>query len=110
MIPSMSTTSRRRASRRVRSVGAGAVIAWALERAVRCRVGTRSALAQEGLAAGPVAHDEQGVLVAGIAGRVEQPWAPLRRALPDPPAVILVERGGLGVDGRGQPVPAGEEA
>ena len=55
---------------------AGAVIEWALERAVSRRVGTRPASAQEGLAAGPVADDEHRVLVAGVAGGVEQPGQP----------------------------------
>src|SRR5258705_5804317 len=50
----------------------------------------RPALAQERLAAGPVADDEEGVLVERVAGDVEQAGTPLRRAFPDPPAVVLV--------------------
>src|SRR5258706_3640149 len=50
----------------------------------------RPALAQERLAAGPVADDEEGVLIERVAGDVEQARTTLRRAFPDPPAVVLV--------------------
>src|SRR5829696_1007476 len=49
-------------------------------------------LAQERLAAGAVAHDVHGVEVARVAGGMEDPGAALRRALPGPPPVLLVER------------------
>src|SRR4026209_2179238 len=54
--------------------------------------------AQERQAARPVAHDIDGVEVARVAGDVEDPGAALRRALPGPPAIALVERRRLGGD------------
>ena len=66
---------RRRARRRLRRPGS-----------------PRRRSAQEGLAAGPVADDEHGVLLARVAGRVEQPRAARGRAFPDPPALVGVER------------------
>src|SRR3954447_21469431 len=44
----------------------------------------RTESAQERFAAGPVAHDVQGVEVPRIAGRVEDPGAAPGRALPRP--------------------------
>ena len=54
----------------------------------RGRAGRVPRSAQEGLAAGPVADDEDGVLLGRVAGRVEEARAALGRALPDPPAVV----------------------
>src|SRR5260221_5952243 len=78
-MPAASMTSRRRDAARA-SLGA------------RISSGdtVRPALAQERLAAGPVADDEEGVLVERVAGDVEQARTALRRAFPDPPAVVLV--------------------
>ena len=53
-------------------------------------------LAQERLRARPVADHVHGVLLDGIAGCVEQTRAAVRRALPDPPPLVLVERRRLG--------------
>src|SRR3954470_11681304 len=74
-----------------------------------CAVIGGSASAEEGLRAGPVADDVDGVLLAGVAGRVEEAAAALRRALPDPPAVVRVERGRLGFDGVAEPVTRADE-
>src|SRR5919112_1447493 len=76
MIPSESRISRRREAARSQVPGAP----------------IRACLAEEGLAAGPVADDVDGVQVARVAGGVEDPVAALRRAFPGPPAVLLVER------------------
>ena len=48
--------------------------------------GGRGPSAEEGLPAGPVADDEEGVLVQRVAGDVEEAGAARGRALPDPPA------------------------
>src|SRR5215208_4702866 len=88
MIPRPSTTSRRRACSR--STGSDAV--------------TATASAQERLAAGPVAHDLQRVEIARVARGMKEAGAALGRALPDPPALVHVERRGLRLDLVGQPV------
>src|SRR6185295_1174453 len=54
--------------------------------------------AQEGLAALPVADHVDGVQIARVAGRVEDPMAAGGRALPGPPPSLLVERRRLGAD------------
>src|SRR6476620_9913154 len=95
MIPSASRRRRRRAARSsspsvAPASGAGAPV----------MVGARSA--QVGLPAGAVADDEQGVLLERVAGRVEETRAALGGALPDPPALVLVERRGLGGELAGQ--------
>src|SRR5512132_3926751 len=57
--------------------------------------GTVPALPEEGLAAGPVADDVQGVEVVGIAGGVQEALASRGRAFPRPPAGVVVERRGF---------------
>src|SRR4051794_20718194 len=68
-----------------------------------------TASAEVGLRAGPVAHDVDGVLVAGVPGGVQQPAAALRGALPDPPAIVRVERRRLGADRVAEPVARADE-
>src|SRR4051794_17130309 len=80
MIPTESMRSRRRDSPIV-ITGATPIVA--------CRAAPTES-AQERLAAGPVAHDIQGVEVPGIAGRVQDPGTALGRALPRPPAIARV--------------------
>src|SRR5215213_8103534 len=56
----------------------------------------RACLAEERLAAGPVADDVDSVQVARVARGVKDPVTGLRRALPGPPPVLRVERRRLG--------------
>src|SRR5262245_36639156 len=84
MIPRPSRRSRRRAAGR----SSGAVAAGAVTRT--------AGSAEEGLRAGPVADDVDGVLLARVARGVEEAGAARGRALPDPPALDVVERRGLG--------------
>ena len=83
-IPAVSSRSCRRAARRSRVTRVGVV------NGAGPRAGAR--LAQEVLGAGPVADDVDGVLLAGVARRVEQARAARGGALVDPPALVLVER------------------
>src|SRR4051794_39838747 len=83
-IPMPSSSSRRRAARRW-GAGPGGVVTG------------DAGSAQEGLRAGPVADDVDGVLLGRVAGGVQQARTARRRALPDPPAVVVVERRGLGL-------------
>src|SRR5829696_7725469 len=76
-------------------------------RAARRSAGT--GLAEEGLRAGPVADHEDGVLLEGVARRVEQALAALRGALPDPPALVRVEGCRLGLQGVGQALAARDQ-
>src|SRR5262245_12011139 len=97
MIPAPSSISFRRADRRSRA-GASAVMARSAcggPVAPCCQV-RGVGLAQERLPAGAVADDDEGVLLARVAGDVEQPGAGLRRALPDPPAIVVVDRRRVG--------------
>src|SRR5688500_20361599 len=66
-------------------------------------------LAQEGLPAGPVADDEDCVLLGGVPGSVQENRTARRGAVPDPPAVVLVERRRLGRQCCGQPIPLRRE-
>src|SRR5688572_24784098 len=93
MIPRLSTTSWRRCAARGESF---------------IRAPDRRS-AKERLRAGPVAHDPDGVEVAGVPRRVEEARASLRRALPDPPSIVGVERGRLAGDRPGEPVAGGDE-
>src|SRR5687767_11287508 len=95
MIPRPSRTRRRRALGTSRT-GADAAV-------------TGSPSAEEGLGAGPVADDVEGVQVARVAGDVQETGATLRRALPDPPAIVLIERRRLGLDLVRQPLAEARE-
>src|SRR5215217_7056670 len=88
-MPRLSTTSRRRVCARLTEPAAGV---------------TAMASAQERLAAGPVAHDVERMEVARVARCVKEARAALRGAFPDPPALVHVERRGLGLDLVGQPI------
>src|SRR5262249_4876214 len=69
--------------------------------------GYRSVLAVERLAAGPVADDVERVEVPRVARGVEEAVAAVRGALPDPPALVRIERCRLGLEGvRAALVPA----
>src|SRR3954468_9387024 len=68
-----------------------------------------TALAQERLGARPVAHDEHRVLLDRVPRGVEQARAAGRRALPDPPAVLRVERRGLGGQRGGERLSRGDQ-
>src|SRR3954451_19908728 len=68
-----------------------------------------AASAQEGLRAGPVADDVHGVLLGRVAGGVQQARTTGGGALPDPPAVVVVERGRLGLELVGEAVALGDE-
>src|SRR4029077_10644312 len=70
-------------------------------RPIEAVIGTPGS-AQERLAAGSVADDEQGVLVDGVPGHVEETRAAGRRALPDPPPIVRVEAARLVLDRLGQ--------
>ena len=80
-MPTMSSRSCRRAARR--SEGAAGVTAQPDARQ----------LAKEGPPAGPVADDEHGMLLGGVARGMKEAGTALRWALVDPPAVVGVERG-----------------
>src|SRR4051794_34593616 len=92
MIPRPSRTSRRRDA--TSSAGPGAGVTGS---------------AQEGLGAGAVADDEQGVLVERVARNVEEPRTAGGRAFPDPPAVVRIERRRLGLEAVAEPVPLRDE-
>src|SRR5207247_6501300 len=77
-----------------------AAVGW--RRGIGSRTGTSPCSAQEGLAAGPVADDEDGVLLGRVTGRVEQSRTTLGRALPDPPAIFDIERCRLVGERRGE--------
>src|SRR3954454_4193566 len=95
-MPIPSSRSRRRAARRS-GAGPGGVVTG------------DAGSAQEGLRAGPVADDVHGVLLGRVAGGVEQARAARRRALPDPPAVVVVERRRLGLQLVGEALPLRNE-
>src|SRR3954454_19159991 len=102
-----STKSSLSSTRRSYPRAADQNVAWRSRSSTRITTDpTRSTAssAQERLRAGAVAHHEDGVLLSGVAGGVEQPGAALGRALPDPPAVVRVERGRLARQGRGEAV------
>src|SRR3954447_24159351 len=84
----MPTTSRRR-RRRLSASSVGPASA---------RGAVTETLSKEGLAANPVADDVEGVEIAGVAGRVQEASTARGRALPDPPAGVVIERGCLGPD------------
>src|SRR5688572_3302064 len=66
-------------------------------------------LPEERLRAGPVADDVDGVELCRVAGGVEQARAARGGALPDPPAVLRIERGALGRQRVGEALPSGDE-
>src|SRR5690349_24204724 len=111
------STSEKPASRAARPKTSANPIAEAAipaeSRRSRLRAARRSALmpasAEERLRAGPVADDEHGVLLDRVPGGVEEPGATRRRALPDPPAILVVEGRRLGLERVGQALAGGDE-